>query len=122
MELNTKSVRKGWGSESIWVSNDLYCSKFLNFNEGAVSSMHFHSEKHETWIVVSGEFQVTIINTEDASHIKYDMVYSNVLDIPPLTPHQVVCIKKGSILEVSTPDSVEDNYRVWPGDSQKEVV
>ena len=26
--------------------------------------------------------------------------------------------KEGSVTEVSTPDSVEDNYRIGPGDSQ----
>jgi hypothetical protein len=36
----------------------------------------------------------------------------------PLEPHQLICIKQGVIIEVSTPDSVEDNYRVMPGDSQ----
>jgi len=29
-----------------------------------------------------------------------------------------VCQEEGTIIEVSTPDSVEDNYRVAPGDSQ----
>ena len=28
-------------------------------------------------------------------------------------------VEEGTIIEVSTPDSVEDNYRVMPGDSQK---
>jgi hypothetical protein len=35
-------------------------------------------------------------------------------------PHQLICIEEGTIIEVSTPDSVEDNYRVLPGDSQRE--
>jgi hypothetical protein len=34
-------------------------------------------------------------------------------------PHQLVCIEEGTIIEVSTADSVEDNYRVGKGDSQK---
>ena len=39
--------------------------------------------------------------------------------ITPLTPHQLEALEEGSIIiEVSTPDSVEDNYRVMPGDSQ----
>jgi hypothetical protein len=37
----------------------------------------------------------------------------------PLEPHQLICLEEGTIIEVSTPDSVEDNYRVMPGDSQK---
>ena len=40
---------------------------------------------------------------------------------PPLQPHQLVCMERGSsITEVSTADSVEDNYRVFPGDSQSD--
>ena len=38
--------------------------------------------------------------------------------IPPLVPHQLICVEQGVIMEVSTPDSVEDNYRVMKGDSQ----
>jgi hypothetical protein len=34
-------------------------------------------------------------------------------------PHQLHCLEEGTIIEVSTPDSVEDNYRVRPGDSQR---
>ena len=38
-------------------------------------------------------------------------------------PHQLVCMEPGSsVTEVSTPDSVEDNYRVAPGDSQKTQI
>mgnify|MGYP000147383882 CR=1 FL=1 len=28
-------VNKGWGSETIFATNDLYCGKLLNFNTGA---------------------------------------------------------------------------------------
>jgi hypothetical protein len=36
-----------------------------------------------------------------------------------MVPHQVLCLEAGSIIEVSTPDSEEDNYRVEKGDSQQ---
>ena len=37
-----------------------------------------------------------------------------------MLPHQLVAIEDDSIIiEVSTPDSVEDNYRIGKGDSQK---
>ena len=38
---------------------------------------------------------------------------------PPLHPHQLICTESGTVVEVSTADSVEDNYRVLPGDSQR---
>ena len=37
----------------------------------------------------------------------------------PLLPHQLIAMQDNSIIiEVSTPDSVEDNYRIIKGDSQ----
>lgn len=112
-------VEKGWGSENIFVSNDYYCGKFLNFNKDAMFSMHFHKDKIETWFVLSGEFYVDLINTTDASVqrilLKPGMTWTNEV----MVPHRVICVEEGTLLEISTPDSVEDNYRVFPGDSQK---
>jgi hypothetical protein len=70
---------------------------------------------------MSGKFLVSYIDTKDAT--LYDK-YLNVGDIwhnPPLMPHQLYCIEEGTIIEVSTPDSVEDNYRVKKGDSQLDI-
>jgi len=112
-------VKKGWGHEYIFATNDLYCGKIMHFNKGAKFSMHFHDQKDETWLVLEGKFEVKYIDTKDAS------VHSELLDQGdtwrnfPLEPHQLICIEEGLIVEVSTPDSVEDNYRVLPGDSQK---
>lgn len=112
-------VEKGWGSEEIWVSNDHYCSKFLHFNEGAKFSMHFHAKKVETWYVLSGQFEVITIDTSNAKVSNRILYPGDTWHNDPLVPHQVHCLDTGTILEVSTPDSVEDNYRVRPGDSQK---
>lgn len=118
MRLQGK-VDKGWGYEDIWVTNDKYCSKFMHFNKGAKFSMHFHREKEETWYIMSGEFKVRWVDTSNASYNTTILTAGNVWHNKPLLPHQVVCYKEGTILEVSTPDSVEDNYRILPGDSQK---
>ena len=112
-------VKKGWGSEFIWITNDKYCSKFLNFETGGKFSMHFHREKVETWYVQSGKFEVEIIDTTNASITKRILGEGSVHHNEPLVPHRVTCLEAGTIIEVSTPDSVEDNYRVMPGDSQK---
>ena len=93
----------------------------MSFNKDAKFSMHFHAEKDETWLVVSGEFLVRYIDTKDASVHETKLVEGDRWRNPPLFPHQLICVKEGSIIEVSTPDSVEDNYRVMPGDSQNEV-
>jgi len=111
-------VEKGWGSEFIFASNDKYCGKLLKFNTGAKFSMHFHAHKDETWYVLSGKFEVMYIQTKDASMRSMILNTSDVWRNEPLEPHQLICIEEGTIIEVSTPDSVEDNYRVLPGDSQ----
>ena len=111
-------VEKGWGFEEIWASNDKYCGKLMHFNKGAKFSMHFHAEKDETWYVLGGKFDVFYIDTVDATVRKAELGSGDVWHNKPLLPHQLVCIEAGTIIEVSTPDSVEDNYRVAKGDSQ----
>lgn len=112
-------VKKGWGQELIWATNDKYCGKLLQFNKDAKFSMHFHAEKDETWYVLSGKFLVKAINTVNASILETELNPGDTWHNPPLYPHQVICLEEGTLIEVSTPDSVEDNYRVMPGDSQK---
>ena len=112
-------VQKGWGSEYIFATNDKYCGKLLNFKTGSMFSMHFHSEKDETWLVLSGRFLVKYIDTKDASQHERELNVNDVWHNPPLLPHQIICLEEGTLVEVSTPDSVEDNYRVLPGDSQR---
>lgn len=111
-------VEKGWGSELIWATNDKYCGKLLSFNKGAKFSMHFHAQKDETWLVQIGKFKVNYINTTDARRHSKVLNVGDTWHNPPLLPHQLICMEAGVILEVSTPDSVEDNFRVQPGDSQ----
>ena len=111
-------VNKGWGSELIWATNDKYCGKLMRFNKDAKFSMHFHAQKDETWYVLSGKFEVKYIMTQDASMKSQILESGSVWRNEPLEPHQLICLEEGTIIEVSTPDSVEDNYRVAPGDSQ----
>jgi quercetin dioxygenase-like cupin family protein len=112
-------IEKGWGHEFIFATNELYCGKLMKFNKGAKFSMHFHKDKDETWYVMDGKFKLHMIRTDDASHYTYDLVPGDVHRIYPLQPHQLECIEEGTIIEVSTPDSVADNFRIMPGDSQK---
>jgi len=68
--------------------------------------------------VLQGEFDVKAINTEDATVTVTRLKEGDTWRNKPLEPHQLICIEEGVIVEVSTPDSVEDNYRILPGDSQ----
>jgi quercetin dioxygenase-like cupin family protein len=111
-------VEKGWGHELIWATNDQYCGKLMKFNKGARFSMHFHAVKDESWYVLDGLFKIVFIETADASQHEAVLKPGSTWRNRPLQPHQLICIEAGTIIEVSTPDSVEDNYRVQPGDSQ----
>lgn len=112
-------VEKGWGHELIWATNDKYCGKLLTFKEGAKFSMHFHAEKDETWYVQSGKFLVDWIDTKDATVHTKVLEAGSVWRNPPLLPHRLICHEAGTIIEVSTPDSIADNYRIAKGDSQR---
>ena len=113
------SVEKGWGSEYIFASTNQYCGKLMNFNTGAKFSMHFHKDKDESWYVLSGKFIVLWIDTKTAEQKQTELIVGDTWRNSPCEPHQLLCVEAGTIVEVSTPDSVEDNYRVLPGDSQK---
>jgi|SRR6056300_347609 mannose-6-phosphate isomerase-like protein (cupin superfamily) len=114
-------VKKGWGYELIWATNDKYCGKIMVFEKaGNMFSMHFHREKDESWFVNSGKFRVRWIDTTNARLHEKDLSEGDTWHNPPLQPHQLIAlVDSSSITEVSTADSVEDNYRVAPGDSQK---
>ena len=117
-------VDKGWGYELIWATNDLYCGKIMVFEKlGAKFSMHFHKEKDESWFVNSGSFRLRYIDTQTATVMEKTLGPGDTWRNPPLMPHQLEALEVGSsITEVSTPDSIEDNYRIIPGDSQGVVV
>lgn len=114
MRLSGK-VPKLWGSEEIWATTDNYCGKFLHFETGTSSSMHFHAGKDETWRVMSGQFTVRWIDTATGTAHERRLDPGDVWHNPPLQPHQILCHQTGTIIEVSTADSVEDNYRIAPG-------
>ena len=114
-------VDKSWGYELIFASNDQYCGKLLVFTKkNAKFSMHFHKTKDESWFVNSGKFLLSWIDTKDATIFEKELKEGDTWHNPPLQPHQLEALEPmSSVTEVSTPDSVEDNYRLIPGDSQQ---
>jgi mannose-6-phosphate isomerase len=115
-------VKKGWGHELIWASTEKYCGKKMVFDRvGAKFSMHFHTEKDESWVVDQGRFLLRWIDTRTAKIHEQILVAGDTWHNPPNLPHQLEALEANSIItEVSTTDSVEDNYRIFPGDSQSD--
>jgi len=115
---NDGHIEKGWGHEFIWTTNDKYCGKFLHFKKDKKFSMHFHVEKDETWYVLEGLFKLRYIETINSKEHEVILKKGDVWRNHPLVPHQLECVEEGTIIEVSTADSIKDNYRIRPGDSQ----
>jgi mannose-6-phosphate isomerase-like protein (cupin superfamily) len=111
-------VKKGWGFEEIWADEPAYCGKNLVFNDGARFSMHYHAVKDETWYIQSGIFKLRWIDTKTANIQEQLLTPGQTWRNPPLMPHQLVCLQAGTVVETSTYDDPNDNYRVLPGDSQ----
>ena len=65
-----------------------------------------------------GSYIVRWIDTNTADVNVATLEKGDTWHNPPMVPTQITCIKEGTIVEVSTADSVEDNYRVEKGDSQ----
>lgn len=118
MSRLTGFVEKGWGHELIWATNDQYCGKLLKFTKGRQCSMHFHKDKEETWYVLDGQFQVVWIDTRDATEKTQLLNPGDIWHNEPLKPHRLICLEEGTVIEVSTADSIEDNYRIAKGHSQ----
>jgi mannose-6-phosphate isomerase-like protein (cupin superfamily) len=108
-------VDKSWGYEDIFVSNDHYCGKFMIFEKtGGKTSMHFHEEKKETWRVIRGAFIIRKLDTQVAHEYVEVLTEGQTMTIDPMLPHQIEAMVDDScLLEISTPDSVEDNYRLY---------
>ena len=117
-------VEKGWGREIIYADEPEYCGKLMVYDKvGATSSMHFHQNKKESWYVQQGSFKYLTIDPTNAKLIEVILNTGNTVLNKPLQVHQLIALEDNSVIfEVSTKDSVEDNYRVIPGDSQREIL
>ena len=117
-KLQKRIVKKGWGKEEWIVNNDKYCGKILYFNKNSKFSMHYHLIKDETWHILEGSFILKYIDLTNAEVIETHLNEGDIYRIRPNVPHQLIVSNPGKILEISTEHTDEDNYRVFPGDSQ----
>lgn len=109
-------VPKGWGHEVIFVNNEKYCGKLLNFVAGKKFSMHYHMLKDETWYVAKGSFNLYWIDTEKAEIICEKLSVGDIIRNLPCHPHQLEALEDSTVFEVSTQHFDHDSYRVIPGD------
>jgi len=119
LTLVPRIVKKGWGHELIFHSDDDYCGKILHFNKDGKFSMHYHMEKRETWYLLKGAIIFKYIDPKTAEQHQSLFKQGQTMIINRGMPHQLIALEESDIIEVSTPDNPEDSYRVMKGDSQK---
>jgi hypothetical protein len=124
MKLQDKGqVQRGWGYEIVWANNDKYSGKLLVFERaGAKTSMVLHKERAKTWFVNGGKFKFKFIDVQTGELKEAILEEGQTVDLGELGPHQLESLVDNSIiLEVGTPDYVEDRIRLSPGDSQTQT-
>lgn len=108
-----KTVDKSWGYE-VWIeNNDEYCGKELHFlSKGGHTSLHFHVKKRETMFCVSGTFEILYSDTDTGDKRSVVLSPRDSVEIPRNTPHSIVCLEPGVLMEFSTHHEDSDSYRV----------
>jgi len=106
-----KYVPKLWGSEEWLVNTDKYCAKRLNLIQGYQCSLHMHKKKDETFYILGGTVELDIKINDYTFVIK--LREGKQIRIKPGVYHRFRSLTpKSVILEVSTPHSDSDSYRL----------
>lgn len=109
-----------WGHEEWLVNNELYCAKYLVCRKGVMSSLHYHKEKDETFVIIKGEVQLEVGGPcqlgLDKLYPKKKILRLKVGDayrLEPGTVHRFTSISGSStILEVSTHHEDSDSIKL----------
>lgn len=116
---------KVWGTEE-HIHNDRHCVKIMKMKPGYQVSLHFHSNKEETFILYSGRLIIESINqlgerdiTELTRPLESFTLYSKVA-------HTFYCPDDQDgetvFLEASTTDSPDDSYRIEPSKEREPII
>ena len=108
--INTDAIAKKvtvdtdhkWGRQLRFV-NDEYCGKLLELLTPALSSLHLHKKKTETFIILAGEVEV---ETETSKTV---YTPGGIITLPPFKIHRFRTFEPPVlILEVSSHDDDRD--------------
>ena len=112
MKDNIKQTEYGY--DIVWADNDYYCSKILVFeNEGKQTTLHFHKDKHKSWFVNAGKFEVKWVDTKEGKAYSKELPEGSVFNIPPLLPVTLKSLAPNSAMaETSNNNNEEDYYKL----------
>jgi mannose-6-phosphate isomerase-like protein (cupin superfamily) len=111
---------KGWGSERIVYKDEKLCTKIITIKHGGKSSLHFHVDKREVFLIIQGILLFIWVEPETAEEHSMILHVGDSVYVPKYLSHQFACSSpdKCVFIENSTEDNATDSYRVRPGDSQ----
>ena len=100
----SKKVIKPWGEETIYTPKEsAYTFKQIKINNGCRLSLQSHTDKSETFILISGKAELIIgLNINELKTINLNIGQN--YNIPVGIIHRLVGIKDAIILEASTPE------------------
>ena len=102
-------------------ANENYCVKILTLHRGGECSLHFHTEKEESFLVLEGKVEVELFFNLERSIVTLEEGES--LDIPPFMAHRFKAVVDSKLLEASNQDKEEkDLIRIEGGDTQEAKV
>jgi len=116
-----QEIKSGWGKQILIAVNDMYRAKYLYFDVGSKTSLHFHIKKHETLYILSGEYYAVSVDKVTGKKSEHVLRKGDILISEPYSAHQIRCVMKGEILELSNNDYLDDVVRIEPGDSQRKI-
>ena len=115
----TTTVNKAWGHEIHVINLPEYCGKILVFRKAASFSLHWHHHKTETWHVLSGKLNLTYFDLTVGTTLSKVLIMGDVVHVPAGNPHRLEALEDSQVMEVSTTDRSDDNYRISPSQAAK---
>lgn len=116
LERESEFITKKWGEEEI-LYNEEYCIKIMKLLPGQKVSLHFHSDKTETFILISGALTLELIDKYGFKSTNNLTKQFDSITLKPNVPHTFYCTDDNQefetiFLEVSSYDDPEDSYRI----------
>lgn len=115
-QIDIEIDEKVWGTEFV-IGRRPYATKVMVLKPGQQCSLHWHSGKQESFVLISGQMIIEIFSPAGAkSIIKLTEPFSSIT-LKPNTPHTFY-VPDGHgpavFIESSTEDCPDDSYRLFP--------
>jgi hypothetical protein len=112
--ISNHVVEKEWGIEHI-IQQQPYAVKIMELKPGFQVSVHWHAEKDETFILISGSLIIETIDQNGDRAFYYLNKPFESITLKHYVPHTFYCldnqIENTIFIEASTEDKASDSYR-----------